>query len=232
MRAARLLDMLLILQRRGRVTAPQLALELEVSSRTVLRDVEALGQAGLPVVTHRGVGGGVELLGGFRTQLTGLTAEEAHGLFLAGQLPIAGLLGLAAAARRVREKLLDALGHSLVDEAERLDGWFLIDPGPAAHEPMLRSELPRLAGAIERRLRVELRWAEGVVVAVEPLGLVMAAATGWWLVARRPDPPGEGQPELMALAGLAGARITRHRFERPEGFRLGPFWDEHQPGGR
>ena len=75
MRAARVLDMLLILQRRGRVTAPDLAAQLEVSERTILRDVEALSEAGVPIFTSRGAGGGIELMDGFETHLTGLTPD-------------------------------------------------------------------------------------------------------------------------------------------------------------
>ncbi|MBK5332446.1 MAG: HTH domain-containing protein, partial [Ilumatobacteraceae bacterium] len=85
MRAARVLDMLLVLQRRGRLTAMQLADALEVSERTVLRDVEALGEAGVPIFTVQGAGGGIELMDGFQTHLTGLTTDEASSLFLVGQ---------------------------------------------------------------------------------------------------------------------------------------------------
>ena len=104
MRAARVLDMLLILQRRGRSTAAELAERLEVSERTILRDVEALGEAGVPILSIRGVGGGIELLDGFETRLTGLTEKEASAVFLAGTPEVAKRLGLAQPARRASQK--------------------------------------------------------------------------------------------------------------------------------
>jgi len=104
MRAARVLDMLLVLQRRGRMTARELADTLEVSERTVLRDVEALSEAGAPIFTARGAGGGIELLDGFETRLTGLTTDEARCLLLVGQPQVAHRLGLGAPTLTVRNK--------------------------------------------------------------------------------------------------------------------------------
>src|SRR5438270_13658102 len=130
MRAARVLDMLLLLQRRGRMTARELAETLEVSERTILRDIDACGEAGVPIVTMRGAGGGIELMDGFQTRLTGLTTGEAICLFLAGQPHVAHRLGLGAPTRTARNKLLTALPPGLAAEANRLSTWFLHDPDP------------------------------------------------------------------------------------------------------
>src|SRR4051794_41791605 len=133
--------MLLLLQRRGRLTARELAATLEVSERTVLRDVEALGEAGVPIRTSRGAGGGIELMGGFETRLTGLTPQEAECLFLVGQPQVAFRLGLAAPTRSVRAKLGTALSPLLAEQAEGLASWFVHDPDPWGGSPFPHGEL-------------------------------------------------------------------------------------------
>ena len=150
MRAARVLDMLLVLQRRGRLTARELATELEVSERTILRDVEALSEAGVPVYTTRGAGGGIELTDGFETRLTGLTADEALCLFLVGQPQVAHRLGLAAPALTARNKLLGSLTPSLAEAADRLSSWFMHDPDPWTGNRVPHGELRRIARCIDR----------------------------------------------------------------------------------
>lgn len=132
MRAARVLDMLLMLQRRGRRTALELAETLEVSERTILRDVEALSEAGVPIFTVQGAGGGIELIDGFQTHLTGLTTDEARCLLLVGQPHVAHRLGLGAPTRTARNKLLAAVPAALAKEADGLSSWFLHDPDPWA----------------------------------------------------------------------------------------------------
>src|SRR3954452_16556071 len=101
--------MLLILQRRGRLTAGEPGAALEVSERTVLRDVEALSEAGVPIYATRGSGGGIELMDVCQTRLTGLTQEEAECLFLVGQRQVAHRLGLGATVRSARAKLSSGL---------------------------------------------------------------------------------------------------------------------------
>jgi len=110
MRASRLLQILLLLQNRGRLTSAALARELEVARRTILRDVDALTEAGLPIVVHQGNRGGIELGFEYRTRLTGLAADEAEavGVILARPFPELAVLGLADAGARATRKLVES----------------------------------------------------------------------------------------------------------------------------
>jgi biotin operon repressor len=160
MRARRLISLLLLLQSRGHGTAAELADELGVSVRTVYRDLEALGSAGIPVTTERGPGGGCRLIGGYRTQLTGLDAGEAEALFLSG-LPGPAAEPAWAAARARAAQVLAALPARLREPragrpALHLDprNWFQPQP---EHPALGRSR--RRSGAMARALR--LRRADG-----------------------------------------------------------------------
>lgn len=226
MRAARLLDMLLVLQRRGRLTARELGDALEVSERTILRDVEALSEAGVPIRTNRGSGGGIDLLGGFETRLTGLTPQEAECLFLVGQPTVAHRLGLDAATRSVQHKLSIAIPEDLSGEVGSLSSWFVHDPAPWGDDPVPQHELRRIVSCIRRRRRLELQLVDGPQVLVEPLGLVLKAGS-WNLVT------GVGeQNSVICLDELLRSRITRQRFEPPQGFSLPDFWAAHLAASR
>jgi predicted DNA-binding transcriptional regulator YafY len=226
MRAARVLDMLLVLQRRGRLTARELGATLEVSERTVLRDVEALSEAGVPIYATRGSGGGIELMDGFETRLTGLTSDEAHALFLAGQLPVARLLGLGAPARSARQKLSSALPQHLAQQADGLAAWFLHDPEPAGGPRPPPGELRRVAAATRRRRRVELHRTGRPPCVVAPLGLVLKAAS-WHLVVGRGE-----VVDVICLDDLVATRLTAQRFDVPAGFSLPGFWAAHRAAAR
>lgn len=221
--------MLLLLQRRGRSTAGQLAETLEVSERTVLRDVEALSEAGVPIFATQGAGGGIELVDGFETRLTGLLEDEARSLFLAGQPEVARRLGLDTAARTARHKLLGALESDLREQAASLDSWFLHDPDPWEGCGVPLVELRRLARCIRRRRQVELYHDDAPAAVVRPLGLVLKAGS-WQLVVA-----GRRTLEVVDLEGLKATRITRQPFSAPEGFQLADFWRQHlsrSPGER
>ena len=124
MRADRLLALMLLLRSRGRLSAATLARELEVSTRTVLRDVEALSSAGVPIYAERGRAGGFALLPGFTTDLTGLTPDEALALLTAGSRSDAAALGmapaLASAMRKVLAAMPDARRDAATSAAERV----------------------------------------------------------------------------------------------------------------
>ena len=185
MRASRLLLMLLLLQNRGRMTAAQLAAELDVSRRTVLRDIEALGEAGLPVVVHRGPRGGFELAFGHRTRLTGLATDEAEalGVLLAAPLPELAELGLAEAGARARTKLVESLPDQVRATVRRSQDRFGFEAGPLADpDPRVRA----LAEAIRGRRVVRLDARSRAPVVVHPVGLLRVGHQ--WAVVDERDP--------------------------------------------
>lgn len=219
MRADRLIATLLLLQARGRVTAAQVAGELEVSVRTARRDLEALAVAGVPVYSAAGRGGGWALVGGARTDLSGLTAGEARALFLA-----AGPAGAAApAVQAALRKLAQALPAPLREPARTAATAVVVDAAgwdrEAAPAP---AHLPALERAVVEGEQVRLEYTgrdrEPSSREVDPLGLVAKGGV-WYLVA------GTG-------AGVRTFRVDRVRavtgigrpVERPEGFDLAAAW--------
>jgi predicted DNA-binding transcriptional regulator YafY len=222
MRASRLLSMLLLLQTRGRMTARGLADELEVSVRTIYRDVESLSAAGVPLYGDRGPAGGYQLLEGYRTRLTGLSAGEAESLFMAGVPGPAAELGLAATLAAAQLKLLAALPPELRSRAGRVRERFHLDaPGwfrgaePAPH-------LAAIADAVwnQRRLRVRYqRWGgERHRRTLEPLGLVLKGGT-WYVVAAV-----SGQARTYRVSQVIELEPLPESFERPDGFDLAAYW--------
>lgn len=171
MRASRLLQLLLLLQNRGRLTSAQLAAELEVNRRTVLRDLDALTEAGLPVVVHRGAKGGVELGFNYRTRLTGLAADEAEalGIILSREVPALTDLGLEAAGQRARAKLLESLPDGVRETALRARSQFRFPPR-RARQPDER--VLALAKAVRASKKVRLRATSARPRLVHPVALV------------------------------------------------------------
>ena len=219
MRADRLVAELLVLQVRGRVTAAELAAEVAVSVATARRDLEALSAAGVPVYPQPGRGGGWSLVGGARTDLTGLTATEAAALFL--------LLGPAASGgpevRSALRKLVRALPGPFRAEAQAAAEAVVVDPagwGAAGRpRPPLVELLQR---AVVRRRRVRLRYdgREPADRLVDPWGLVDKDGV-WYLLAGTPA----GRRTFRVDRVLA-AEPTDEPAERPAGLQLAAVWDE------
>jgi predicted DNA-binding transcriptional regulator YafY len=225
-RASRLVSILLLLQTRGRMTAPELATELEVSVRTVYRDLDALGAAGIPVYADRGPAGGYQLVDGYRTRLTGLTGDEAESLFLVGVPDAAAQLGLGTVLAAAELKLQAALPPELRSRATRLrerfhldaPGWFRsaeLDPTP---------HLAAIADAVwhQRVVQVDYRNWAGADAArrLEPFGVVLKAGV-WYVVARDGERIGSYRASRILTLDA-----TDDRFERPDDFDLSTFWSE------
>jgi predicted DNA-binding transcriptional regulator YafY len=241
-RADRLVSLVLLLQARGHVTAAALARELEVSVRTVYRDLAALSAAGVPVLTESGPGGGCGLLDGYRFPLRGLRPEEAEALLILGVPSALGELGLEGAAAAAHRKIRVTAGQR--------------EPDGGGSPALVHLDMPRwfrgqeqlphlrtLAEALRRHRRLAIAYqpadTAGTSRAAEafappapsagrsattrtvgPLGLVNKAGT-WYLVATR----GGGRVSVFRAGRIAAATILDEPFDRPADFDLAGFWD-------
>ena len=224
MRADRLLSIMMFLQARGRMTAQELAGELEVSVRTIYRDLDALSMAGVPVYAERGPGGGCALLDSYRTTLTGLNQDEMRALFMLSiPAPLAELgvdhelkaallklsAALPAARRGVEERVRQRIHLDSV-------GWFEARE-PVPHLGTIQQALwqdKRLAIVYQLRFEARAQWV------VEPYGLV-AKANVWHLVCGR-----DGFPRVYRVSRVLDARLSDGTCERPADFDLAAFWQE------
>ena len=223
MRATRLVSLLLLLQTRGQLTAADIAERLEVSVRTVHRDVDSLAAAGVPVEALRGPAGGYRLAGGYRTRLTGLTGDEAEALFAAGMPGPAAELGLGGELAAARLKLLAALPSELQERATRAQRLFHLDARGWFRAEDSVPHLPELASAVWRGCRVRIRYREGnrvVQRTIDPLGLVLKAGA-WYLVAHR-----VAGMRVYRVSRVASVRPLEETCERPDGFELSAYWNE------
>jgi predicted DNA-binding transcriptional regulator YafY len=217
-RADRLLALVLLLQARGRATAQAIAAELEVSVRTVYRDLEALVAAGVPVLTESGPGGGCRLMEGYRFPLRGLRLEEAEALLILGVPGVLRELGLDRAVDAARRQIRITAGGGTALVHLDLPRWF----SGQEEVPCLRE----VARALRSRQRLTLRYrpqddggdTESRVVG--PVGLVNKAGL-WYLVASPASPPGL---RVFRVARIASARALAEAFEPPDGFDLAAFW--------
>jgi predicted DNA-binding transcriptional regulator YafY len=205
------------------MTAAELARELEVSVRTVHRDVDALAEAGVPIYAERGPHGGVRLVDGYRTRLTGMTGEEAEALFLSGLPGPAAELGLGTVVTAARLKVLAALPPELRARASRLVERFHLDAAGWFQAGEEVPNLPILAECVWATQRVEIDYVRAdriVTRTVEPFGLVLKGGV-WYLVAQTDE-----QIRTYRVSRVGRAAPLEERFERPEGFDLGAYWAE------
>ena len=221
MRASRLLSILTILQARGRVTAPELATECEVSLRTIYRDVDALSAAGIPVYSERGSDGGYRLLDGYRTQLNGLSAREAEALFMTGLSGPAADLGLGAAMLAGQNKLLSAMPAQHRAGAEQMRARFYLDAPAWFAQGEQPAHLPLVADAVwaQRPIRIRYQsWKGEKKRVVEPLGLVLKSGA-WYLVAQV-----DGDARTYRISRMLDLEVLDQHFERPVEFKLASYW--------
>lgn len=223
MKASRLLSIMMLLQARGRMTAPALAQALEVSERTILRDIDHLSAAGVPIWGDRGRNGGFALREGWSTDLTGLTQDEARALLLAGLPGPATELGLGGMASSARQKMIASLHPDLREQADRVANrlhvdavdWYRAQETP----PFLRDA----ADAVWNSHRIEVKyesWRGTSRRELEPLGLVLKAGV-WYLIAKI---VGKTGALTFRLANIQEFRCSRRHFKRPARFDLARYW--------
>ncbi|HLN02921.1 MAG TPA: YafY family protein [Bryobacteraceae bacterium] len=223
MRADRLLSILLLLQVHHRVTARELAKRLEVSERTILRDMEALSGSGVPVVAERGAGGGWSLLEEYQTKLTGLSAAEIQSLFLARPARLMADLGLKQEAEAAFIKLQASLPAGSRPQAEFARQRVLIDTSGWRDPAESIACLPVLLDALWQERQVKFSYRRVLCDASErvgdPLGLV-AKGSGWYLVACV-----DGEPRTYRVSRISDATILDQPSARPAEFGLASYWD-------
>ena len=207
------------------MTAQQLANELEVSVRTIYRDVDELSASGIPVFADRGTNGGLQLVEGYRTRLTGLTTEEAETLFLSGYPGPAAQLGLGTVLAAAQLKVLAALPPELRSRATRIRQRFHLDaPGWFQRNEAVPA-LEQVAEAVWSDRTVQMAYrrggSDGPVVdrTVDPLGVVLKAGV-WYMVARS-----ENQLRTYRVSRILELALLPTRFERPEEFDLADYWE-------
>lgn len=225
MRASRLVSALMLLQARQTMTARDLAEALEVSIRTVYRDMESLQAAGVPLYADTGRTGGYRLVEGYRTRLTGLTHDEAQALFLTGLPQAADDLGLGAVLAGAERKLQAALPPELRQRAEAVRDRFHLDAPGWYAERDSPAYLGQVAAAVWEQRRITViyrRWTEPEIVrrTLEPLGMVLKAGR-WYVIARTAD---GGAPRTYRVGQVLGVEQVGEPFERPVGFDLAGYW--------
>jgi predicted DNA-binding transcriptional regulator YafY len=221
MRADRLLSLLIELQIKGLTTAEALARRFEVSRRTIYRDVDALSMIGIPVYADRGPGGGIRLVDGYRTRLTGMSQSETEALMLVGLAAPAADLGLAEHAASARLKLLAALPPGSTDAALRVGERFYLDPVDWYRRATPPPLLALVSRSVWRGQRLSMdyeSWEARRRHTVDPLGLVMKAGA-WYMVARS-----AAKIRIYRVDKIREATMLDGSFAWPRGFNLAAHW--------
>lgn len=224
MRADRLITLLMLLQTNGRMTAQELADRLEVSPRTIYRDLDALSASGVPVYAERGPQGGCMLMEQYRTNLTGLKESEVRALFMFTVPGLLAELGADKDSESALLKLQAALPAPFQKDAAQVRQRLHLDPAPWFHPPEPAPYLALVQDAIwaERRLRMRYRRGDGQWVKrlLDPYGLV-AKASVWYVVGSI----NRGQIVVYRVSRIQEAEMTDGRFQRPDDFNLAEFWE-------
>jgi predicted DNA-binding transcriptional regulator YafY len=226
MRASRLVSVLLLLQARGRLTAHELASSLEVSERTIYRDIVSLQAAGVPVYGDAGPAGGYRLLDGYQTRLTGLTTAEAQALFLAGAPAAVAELGLGTVLASAELKLRAALPAGLRERVAVIRDRFHLDAPGWYAETDTAPHLAAVADAVWNQQRIQVRYRRWVAPTdvtrtLDPHGIVLKAGR-WYLVAR-----GDGQFRTYRVNQILGLTLLGEQFDRDREFELASYWDSY-----
>jgi predicted DNA-binding transcriptional regulator YafY len=224
MKSSRLLEILLLLQARGQVTAGELAERLEVSPRTIYRDAEALSAAGVPIYAERGRAGGIRLLPGYRTDVTGLTRDEARALFVLTTGGAQEDLGLGTAARSAILKVMRAVPEPFRPAATATSQRILVDPAGwmRAAEPTGGLGVLQAAVFSDRRVRLGYRSSGQRAPRermVDPYGLVCKGGV-WYLVADQ-----DGAPRLFRVSRVTSAVADEAPVRRRDGVELAELWE-------
>jgi predicted DNA-binding transcriptional regulator YafY len=223
-RADRLLAILMLLQARGRMTARQLAAEVEVSERTIYRDLDALSTAGIPVYAERGPRGGCGLLDSYRTTLTGLTDHEVRALFMLSMPGPLADLGVGAELKAALLKLSASLPDARRPDEEQMRARIHLDSAPWFQQreptPHLRTIYEALWSDRMLALTYHLPFETRVERIVSPYGLV-AKSSVWHLVFAR-----DGVVRVIQVARVLDAHLLQEHFTRPADFDLSVFWDK------
>ena len=224
MRADRLLSILLLLQNRGKLTTNELAKELEVTGRTIHRDMEALNAAGIPIVAERGKSGGWRLLEQYRTNLTGLKANELKSLLISPSIQLLTDLGLTKDWQEARQKILASIPSTFQKNSHDIWNRVHVDTTTWRQSPEKIESFKILQQAIwdERKLQIKYERVDGEYIerVVSPLGLVAKGST-WYLIATSNE-----KIRNYRASRIKSVILTKEMFSRPNDFDLTQYWSD------